>query len=371
MRRRLPWLVLPAALLFTPPAAHAGPGAILKGLAKLGKAGAKAGKAGKLAKGTAALKGAKTLGAVGAAEAVFRHTPTSGARVGLFVADDGAGALKVVTESGEQLSHSADELGRMVDDLDQMAKVTPEAGVDLFVDPDALHRLGDLKLGENTRLFLANVDGRSLPIRHVASGGHEIALAVDGTGAGRFWLRLTTEAAEVALRLAMAPDDQARLVVADGECAPMAGVDEVASDPSALLHDADATVVLLTETEPSAVLMADAQRVGVDLVAIHLDVCVDASEPVPQAMAAIGRKQAAQTVADHWALAANAEQPTQVTEVHERGDWLDVVGPGFRATHRISAALPDDDEPPLWLTLTVGFLALIGAGWWYWPRKED
>ncbi len=88
------------------------------------------GKLGKLGKGAAVLKGAKVLGVGVAAERVFLYADDIG-RVGVFVADDGSGALKVVMKGGDEVAHTADSFKGLVGDLDEMAKVADDAGVDV------------------------------------------------------------------------------------------------------------------------------------------------------------------------------------------------------------------------------------------------
>ncbi len=135
--------ILLFALLGAPVVAHAGLGSLLKAAAKVGATAGKAGaKGAKLAKGGAALKGASILGTTVAAERVFLHTADDVGRVGMFVAADADGALKVVMRGGDEATHSVDSLKGLVSDLDEMAKVADD-------------------VGDNTRLLLANTDGPS------------------------------------------------------------------------------------------------------------------------------------------------------------------------------------------------------------------
>ncbi len=67
----------------------------------------------------------------------------------------------------------------------------------LFIDESALARLDDLAVGDNTRLFLANTDGPSWPIRQAANGATEV-----GVAKGR-WLKLGAHLADVSLGLAL------------------------------------------------------------------------------------------------------------------------------------------------------------------------
>jgi hypothetical protein len=347
MRRLLGPLLIVALGLSAP--AHAGLFSALKGVTKLSKMASSAGKVTKAAKGASLLKGAGQLSAVVAAERVFAHTASSASRVPLYVtrADDG---LKVVLSSGDELVHSPASLQRFTAELDEMATIADDAGVDLFVDASVASELAGLPVGPNTRVWLANVDGPSLPLRATADGAAEVGLGHD------LWVRLGTDLAQVAVQIANAP------VAAEVTVAGPCGTDPAEAIDQQLPGD---TLVVLDDLDPSGrdAWVDYAAEHGLDLVVVGLaDVCSDAALPVRAAA------ERAATTADLWAL-AQAEGPPVLEHTGsrlqvQRGDVLLAV---HLTALRDEYVAPEEEDPyaPL-----KGFavLCVAGLGWLAYTR---
>lgn len=365
MRR---FLAIAALVALTGAPAHAGISALVKLAAKLGsvgKAGSAGAKSAKLAKAGTALKGAAALGAVGAAERVFVHVADDGARVAMFVASGGDDALKVVGRAGDEASHTAGSLRRMVDDLDAMGDVAPDAGVDLYLDAGALDRLADLPVGANTRLFLANTDGPSWRLHRAADGAAEVAVGPSTR------LRVAHTSLDLALRLAqhqLRPDGEAPEVAAECDGDPVRSELEAAAVGQVL--------VLLVEPGPATERALEAAaEAGVDVVIIEQPgVC--AVDPAERTGGLLARAAEAETLADLWALGATEELPRLVERVEELADHVVVSGAGFAALHAVGGeAVPEEvaDEPPEYAQAALGALVLfgvIGGRWWLVRRKR-
>lgn len=362
--RALPAMVAVVTALALAPPAQAGLGGLLKAMSALGKGAAKAGGAVKAGKaGLGALKGAKLLGATVAAERVFVHVADDGARVGLYLADDGAGALKVVTEAGDELAHTPASLKTYVDDLDAMADVTPEAGVDLYLDADLLPRLAELDVGPNTRLWLANIDGPSLPLRKAADGALEVAVVAEPGGAGRLWFRLGGEAVEAAVELAMRPTEGRDVVVADPDCTGAIEGARPVGDVGEAIRGARGTLVVVTDRPLDPAMETLAVAHDLDLVVLGLaDICPTDSPPLPEAELCVRQAHAATTVGQLWAAGSTAAAPLVVSGVVRREDWLAVQGSGLIGLHRVATALIEtsgSDDPPPWVILVS---VVVGLG---------
>jgi len=354
MRRLVP--VLLASLLVVPAvSAEAGIGTLLRAAAKVGSAGAKVGKVGKLGKAGAVLKGAKFLGVGVAAERVFLHADDIG-RVGVFVADDGSGALKVVMKGGDEVAHSADSFKGLVGELDEMAKVADDAGVDVFIDESALARLDDLAVGDNTRLFLANTDGPSWPIRQAANGAAEVGVA-KGT-----WLKVGAHLADLsldlALRLSSLPLDgtETRAVV-DPDCDGAVTAEEAVdgAEPGDL-------VLLVGEPAETAELVALAEAHGVDVVLLGLaDVCPPGEPSPPELTDLLTRMASTRTLGELWAVAAKDGQPLVLDTVQDLESMAVVAGDGVVSVfHQVTEDVVEEELVPEWAKAPLGALILFG-----------
>jgi hypothetical protein len=344
-------LLLPLLLgLVMAPPAHAGIGGLLKAVSAAGKLT----KGAKLAKGASVLKGAKVLGAGVAAERVFAHGASSGARLGVFVADDGAGAIKLVMKGGDAVSETPASLRKTLADLDEMASATPDAGVDVFVDPSMVRRLGELDVGPNTRLFLANTEGASTPLRK-AGDGVQLGVGRDGS---RFWVNVTSEVLQQTVGLMGQRTGGTTVVVTDPDCEGQLGNVRVDSDLHDALEGQEGTVVVITESPLSPMeLRKLASEHGLDLVQLGLaEVCAPAVAAPATLTDLIDRALLAPTVGDLWTLAQDDAAPLMASELH---GWLVVSSQALAAAHR-PVALPDadSDEPPLWFILLAS-LALL------------
>lgn len=346
--------MIPLWLVWADAPADAGLGSLVRAAAKIGSSAGKAGGAavkgaGAAAKGGAAFKGASALGAAVAAERVFAHTADDAARMGVYVAssDDG---LRVVLEGGDELSHTPASFSRFVDDLDEMARVSDDAGVDVYVDADALPHLASLELGPNTRLFLANTDGPSIPLRVAADGMAEV-------GTKRTWLRPGRVLDDVALELLEAAVDLAddrldrpvRLVVTDPDCGPVPGA--LAAPAAARAGE---LVVVLGPFAGDVPPGVDVVVPGID------DPCPAAGGGAIDALRA--RVLAASTVEDLWTLGAVDAAPV-LAEVRLEGSRLVVRGAGLLGTHVLAAPAEGSDDPPWWFVAGAVVLGAVFVGW--------
>lgn len=354
---RLGPVVLAMGLVCAAPA-HAGIFSLLSGAAKLGKLAGKAGKAGKLAKGASVLKGAGKLSALVAAERVFAHTARNANRVPVFVtkADDG---LKVVLASGDELAHTPGSLQRFTRELDEMAQLSDEAGVDLYLDASVADDLAQLPLGPNTHVYLANIDGPSLPLRAVEG----VTQAKVGNN---LWLRLGSEALERAVLLAASPPVEVE-VVTSGPC----GVEPLEAMQQAAPGQ---TVVVLDDLDVTdrAAWVAYASAHQLDLVVLGLDEVCTADTPAPAAQQAASRVSQAPTWADVWAL-AQGDLP-EVAMVDGRLELRS--GAALWSIHPPVAEAPPPAEEPEWLKALGGFgiLVVFTGGWWMlnrWQKGSD
>jgi len=375
-------------LALAAPPAQAGLGSLLKAAAKLGRAGKVGAKGGSLAKGGAALKGASLLGAGAAAERVFLHAADDVGRVGVFVADAGDDAVKVVLRGGEEASHSVDSMRGLVRDLDEMARLSPDAGVDVFLDPNALRHLDDLPAGENTRLFLANTDGPSWPVRRAEGGVAHVGVGPGDGAGGRAWLRMGPSVAdlglELALRLSSAPvvTGATRSAAVDADCGEATSPPVAATAAEALQASQPGdTVVLFAESpEQHAADAAElAERHGIDLVILGLAEVCPAGQPAPPSLTAVlQRVLATQTLGELWAVGTTEAAPRVFDEARQLGDRLVLTGPGVVAVHAVAdvgdAVAGDDDELPEWVKAILGGCILLGflavKGWWAARRDE-
>jgi len=369
MHRCLPALTLTLLLGLPSAPAEAGIGSLLRAVSKVGgKAGTVGAKGAKLGKGGAALKGAGALGAVVASERVFLHVADDVGRIGVFVADDGAGALKVVMRGGDEAAHSVDSFGRLVDDLDGMGGALDGAGVDVFVDASAIGRLDSLAVGKNTRLFLANTDGASWPIRRAAGG------AVDVGVADRIWVRVGAHVADVALdvalRVATMPlhGDEPRAVV-DPDCDGSTTVGEAIASA-----EPGETLLLVGEASDldDAALVELAMAHGVDVVLLGLAEVCPAGEPdAPQLGVVLARMAETHTLGELWAVAADDGAPLVLDQVEMASGQIVVAGAGIVSVF----AMPDTpaEELPEWAKAILGALILagfFGVKLWWSQRTE-
>lgn len=344
--------VVVAGLALAPPA-HAGILSALSALSKVARVAGSAGKAAKLtklAKGSAILKGAGKLTAVVAAERVFAHAARSGSRVPLYVtkADDG---LRVVMGSGDELAHTRDSLGALTRDLDTMAAGSAEAGVDVFLDASVAGELGDLAVGPHTRVWLANLDGPSLPLRAgTVPGTTEVAVARNT------WVRFGTDVGDAALQVATSVPDVT--VTVSGPCG---------ASPDEALAEADAgdTVLLLSHLdEPAwAAWRADALDRGIDLVVLGLDEVCDGVQPSEQAHTLAEAATRAPTTGDLWTLLDGPAPSLHLGDaaLHlTAGDTTWAVHPAGSTSAEIP--LEVDDETAFAIGLTAIVLLLVGVG---------
>lgn len=366
VRRWVPVVAVCLSLSLAPRPAQAWVGALIKAAAKVGSVGAKAGaragavgakagaKAGAVgakagaagAKAGVALKGASVLGTTVAAERVFLSMADDVGRVGVFVADDGAGALSVVMRGGDEATHSASSLQRLIGDLDEMARVADDAGVDVFVDPSALGRLDTLAPGANTRLFLANTEGPSWPIR--AGAVHpEI-----GVGS-RAWLSVdpvARVALDATLKLATSPltSPVGQVLALDADCAEAAIPSVVGADRLSTAVEAaqpGETVLVLTDAPlpHDQVVVALALTHGIDLVVLGVDdVCVPAAEHAAGAAhpveALLAQIHEARTLGELWSV--GRAEPRVLELIQGSTTQLSLVGDGLVSTHsRVDAML--------------------------------
>lgn len=356
MRRTL--LLLPLALALAAPA-QAGIFTVLKGAAKLGSLAGKAGKTAKLAKlgkGAALLKGAGKVSAVVAAERVFAQAARHADAIPIYVtrADD-LGGLKVVMEGGDELAHTPGSLQRFTAELDTMADASEAARVDVYVDASAAGDVADLALGPNTRLWLANVDGPSLPMRAAADGAPEVRVA------GDLWFRLGTEALEQVV--GFAPQLADAQVTYAGPCGHDAPLDAASGA---------GTLVVLDDLDPSehALWRAEAEARGIDLVVLGLEGVCDGDRPLAEAAATAEAARRAATLGDLWALAGSGVPPT----ARWTGDALTLeAGPHLMAFHPLGddavAAAPEPEDPYAPLKGFLVLVGLLGAGW-AWKRFQ-
>jgi len=364
----VPVALVASSALVAPAPADAG---LLSGLAKLAKVGAKAGKAGKVAKLGSAVKGAKFLGAAVAAERVFAHSARSGSRVGVFVAEEG-GALRVITAVGDDSMESVGGVNRIVGEFDEMAGATTDAGVDLYVDPSALSRLSELKIGKNTKLFLANTDGPSFPLRHVSGSLPEVGVGPDA------WLRLAESGLELGFRLASQPwrssSEQTLGLLPEG-----CGTETTSLDTEELreeLQGGAGDVLIVAErdgdvlrgpggTIPVAEILELAERHGIDAVVLGIDdACTTHEDGRTRALTLLTGLADAQTVGDVWTLLGTDAAPLVVDELEDFEGALRSSAASATLHMWSSVELPplpveatDDDDPPAWF-IALGVLGL-------------
>jgi hypothetical protein len=347
--------------LMAPPAAHAGLGSLVRLVAGAGKVATKA--APVASKGALGLKGAGKLGALVAAERVFAHVADDAARVPVFVtrSDDG---FRVVMAGGDEVAHDASSLKTFTADLDAMAGASDEAGVDLYVDRSALGDLAGLSLTENTRIFLANTDGPSLPLRTLGDGGVEAAAAPG------LWLRTDRIAFDLAVEVAQQAVSVSE-VLAPAGCG---GVDPKAAIDAAAEGD---LLVVLDDVDPAdrEAWLAYASAHGVDLVVLGIaEVCAgDALSPTAAATAE--RAARATTVAEVWTSAGVFDLGAVAHALEDEA--LRLRGAAISAVHRgasepAAAAATDVDsiEPPLALLAWATVAGLVIGVAWVWGRPK-
>jgi hypothetical protein len=302
--RYLTLLLVLGALVGAPTTARAGIGSLFKAAAKLGKVASKGGTAAKATVvGGVAARGALVVGDAGlSASRVLRHVPDDAARIGLSVADHGAGGVKVVTQAGEQMRHAPNELAGVLDEFDAMAGATAEAGVDVYVDASMLSRLDTLEIGPNTRVLLGNLNGSSMPLRGGPKGVAEVALARSADGMGRLWFRLSSRSGQAALRVAMQERDQSSttVLVHDVGCVEPPRDTQRADDRLAALAEAEGAVVVLTSETDDLRLAALASACEIDRVLLRLD-DVGKSGGGPCASEVLNHIWQTETLGEQWA----------------------------------------------------------------------
>ena len=329
-----------------PPASFGWIGAVAKLASKAGQASKAAGAASKgatAAKASAALKGASHLGALVAAERVLAHVADDAARVPLFVskADDG---LHLVI-AGEEVVHDAAGLRRVVDDLDAMASGSDGAGIDVYLDASALESAHDLALGPRVRLFLADVDGPSVPLR--LEGG--VAAVSPARGV---WLDVGSTLADAVLEVATS--DLVRppeVFGCEGAPAPSAG-------------DLDGQVYVVLDG------LSDAERAeweqyadahGVDLVVLGLSGVCEGGQLTPAGVAARQQALAATTHAALWSLAAPSDADVDgAARVMQLKDGFRLVTGGLEVRHATSSA--ETTRAMLLTTAFFGAVSLLTVG---------
>lgn len=170
---RVMGLLLLAGALCVAPDAHA---SILSAIAKAAKAAGAASKAGKAARGVKVAKtGLVAGGATVAAERaglLFKLVPDEVGSVAVYVGREPSGAYRVVSRSGQQATHGADELAGALSSAsgDGSARLTVYVDATAALEPAALP-----KLGERQRLFV--LDGEARP--------HRVRVEADGDGVVR------------------------------------------------------------------------------------------------------------------------------------------------------------------------------------------
>ncbi|HHO49528.1 MAG TPA: hypothetical protein ENK18_01345 [Deltaproteobacteria bacterium] len=262
-------------------------------------------------------------------------------RIGVYVADDGAGALSVVMRGGDEATHSAASLRGLISDLDEMAKVADDAGVDVFVDPNALGRLDALATGPNTRLFLANTEGPSWPIR---AGAVHPELGVGP----RAWLevgRLERSALELVLQLASGPliSPSGPIRVLDADCG--GATDPALSELSVATHldeivggaQPGEVVWVLAEADPAPGEVAQLARDhGIDLVVLGIgEVCLP-DHAVDQGLApTLEEVHGARTLGQLWSVGRGGASRV-ITRIEPDASQLGLIGEGLVSVHRLA-----------------------------------
>lgn len=368
MRNRSLIFAVAAALLWlsAPAPAEAGFFTLLKGAAKVGSAAAKggraataAGKAGSaaakgatLAKGATVVgKGASVLGAAVAAERVFANVALDARRVGLFVTREGDAAaplFRVVTPEGDEAVYGAEAFQRYLGDLDELAKGVPDAGVDLYVDPSALDDVSwlvsrgadDVAEGASgtRRMFLADTDGASLPLRD-GDLGVELAVA-DGV-----WVRSGDRGLSRLFDVAQTAFSAGDLWLVDPSCRDHVDRDTLVRSVAAT--PAGRPVVVVGEASPDDdVLIAAANEAGVDLVVLGLAGVCDPEGVVVDPIVARAAALVSQPgkLGDLWALAAG-------------GEGVLVPADGLGVDLRLPLGRVVRGAPPL----SLGALAVVGG----------
>jgi hypothetical protein len=349
----LRWLVLMFSISLITPHAHAGLG---KMLLRIARKTADDVPTGKLARRGASLKGAKALGAGVAAERVFAKTADDLNRVGVFVAKESDGSLRLVFRGGDEVVHTPSSMRQAVGELDEMGDALPGAGVDVYLDADALSVLDQVPSGANTRLFLANTNGPSWQIRMVET---PVGMLHQVQVASNTWSSVADVASHLHRLTPHQLEEAPKVLDAQG-CPNGIGEDASALDP-ATMNDVlgqlsgDVVVVVTDIDDETTELQALAQLYDIDLVVLGLqDVCDDA----PAAVSNIHR---ANTFTDLLGAAATDDDPIEITSVAEANGSLAVFGTAqatiVTAVHRL---LPPEDVPRA--TNIAGTWETVGAG---------
>ncbi|MBX2801262.1 MAG: hypothetical protein KTR31_26530 [Myxococcales bacterium] len=342
VRRTLGCLVVLVAMALAAPPAEAGIGGLIRAAVKAGgKAGSKAGaKAGTKAGAVGAKAGAKGAAAAGtavAAQGVFAGSVDDVGRLGVYVADKGDGTFSAITRAGDDLAAGSDDIARTFDDV---ANAADDIELDVFVDRSAVGRLDDLDVGEGTRLYLADADGGSLPLRR-GMDGPEVELD-EG-----LWMDLAKEAGWATFDLAVEVGQQsAGLIDTVWPIDPDCDDDGVqASLGAALSEAAPAQTVVAVTAQPTpdgATVRALAKEAGVDLVVLQVsEVCGVDGQVSAETSEVIARVHAAESRADLWSANRGSDDGQRIVGERFENDELTLAGVGIAASH-------GTEEPPAW-----------------------
>jgi hypothetical protein len=342
-------LLLPLLTLSTP--AEAGVGALLRLVAGAGKVASKGagaakvvGKAGTVGRVAATTSKVGSL-AIGARVLTLADDPS---RVAVFVAREGDDVLRVVYAGGDDAVHSAAGVRQTVGELDAMAAVADDAGVDVFLHPNALDTLTDLPVGPNTRVFVA--DGASAPRAVRAAPGATVS--IDG---GHGALRVGVDVAQQAIGWLGLPVDSPEVVHLDDSCGT-----STATLDAALAGQGTVVLIAARGRSPN---VPDTDLA--DLVIFELDAVCDADgELVPAAAATTERARAATDVGALWTAGGGEVELTLLPT--EGAVTVAAVAPtwALHAQHQRQAAASLDPRILQIVLALLGLLVVaVGVRW--------